>query len=44
MPDAPDPPRKFYSLKPREFEAVNEPRPDALAATPLARDPGIAVR
>ena len=39
MPDDPDPPRKFYQLKPREFEAVNavppraddsrrEPRPD----------------
>lgn len=25
MSDVPDPPRKFYSLKPREFEAVNSP-------------------
>ena len=25
MPDEPDPPRKFYQLKPREFERVNEP-------------------
>lgn len=40
MPDEPDPPRKFYELKPREFEAVNaQPRhpgesPPAAGAPP----------
>jgi hypothetical protein len=27
MPDEPDPPRKTYGFKPRDFEAVNAPRP-----------------
>ena len=42
MADDPDPPRKFYQLKPREFEAVNEP-PGALPSgpgEPAGRDPG----
>jgi hypothetical protein len=40
MQDEPDPPRKFYGLKPKEFERVNAaPAP----ATPnVAADPGIA--
>lgn len=33
MPDEPDPPRKFYTLKPREFERVNPPA-SGDAATP----------
>ena len=41
MPDDPDPPRKFYGFKEREFERANEirrtPPPDA----PPAPDPGI---
>jgi hypothetical protein len=41
--DPPDPPRKFYGLKPRTFEAVNGPQSaaptDALDSRP---DPGIA--
>lgn len=41
MSDEPDPPRKLYSLKPREFDAVNEPRPNALPAITPTRDPGI---
>ncbi|HVS53989.1 MAG TPA: hypothetical protein VHD62_16660 [Opitutaceae bacterium] len=41
MPDEPDPPRKFYQLKPKEFEAVNTllPRADDAARVP-APDPG----
>jgi len=40
MPDEPDPPRKFYGLKPKEFDRVNKvpgepPPPD------LRPDPGI---
>jgi hypothetical protein len=44
MPNDPiDPPRKFYGLKPRTFDAVNGP-PGAAPAEPLAPcpDPGIA--
>jgi hypothetical protein len=41
--DPADPPRKFYGLKPRAFDAVNHPAPaprsDALPPSP---DPGIA--
>jgi len=38
-----DPPRKFYGLKPREFDAVNgPPRPPAADALPSGPDPGIA--
>jgi hypothetical protein len=42
MPDEPDPPRKFYGFKPREFERANPisqraPEP----ASPSAPDPGI---
>lgn len=42
MPDEPDPPRKFYGFKPREFATANAPRPAAPppAAAPLP-DPGI---
>lgn len=31
MPDDPDPPRKVYGFKPREFERANPTRPDAPA-------------
>lgn len=39
MPDAPEPPRRTFVLKPREFERLNPP-PEELAAapTPLAND------
>ena len=41
--DPVDPPRKFYSLKPREFDAVNGPSRTASDEASLARpDPGIA--
>ncbi len=38
MPDEPDPPRKFYGFKPREFESANfhPPAPSAPGATPVA--------
>jgi hypothetical protein len=39
MPDESDPPRKFYDLKPKEFERVNET--PAAAAPDLRADPGI---
>jgi hypothetical protein len=45
MPDDPlDPPRKFYGLKPREFDAVNDPAhlPSTGDTRPTAPDPGIA--
>jgi len=53
MPDDPDPPRKFYGLKAREFERVNKPEPDApgmnvedhfraAAAPPRRREPPLA--
>jgi len=39
MPDAPEPPRRAFVLKPRAFERLNRP-PEELAAapTPLAND------
>ena len=42
MPDEPDPPRKFYGFKPREFATANVPHPAAPppASAPLP-DPGI---
>jgi hypothetical protein len=42
MQDEPEPPRKTYGFKPREFERANPARPaePSGAATP-ARDPGI---
>ena len=41
MQDEPDPPRKFYGFKPREFERVNSaPPPPSNAPAP---DPGISV-
>lgn len=42
MPDAPDPPRKFYKFKAAEFESVNDVRRDSPLheAQPLP-DPGI---
>lgn len=49
MPDEPDPPRKFYGLKPREFEAVNaRPRypgesPPAAGTDPASRPAAIDV-
>ena len=39
MPDEPDPPRKFYQLKPTEFERVNPARPP-VADPSAAPDPG----
>ncbi|MBC7367225.1 MAG: hypothetical protein H7343_10520 [Undibacterium sp.] len=44
MPDDPaDPPRKFYGLKPRAFDAVNYPAHAPLSdASPTGPDPGIA--
>lgn len=41
MPDTPDPPRKNYGFKPKDFERVNAPRPEAGAAPetpPMAND------
>lgn len=44
MSDDPvDPPRKFYGLKPRTFDAVNDPAQTSLSdAPPAGPDPGIA--
>ena len=40
--DVPDPPRKFYGLKPREFDYVNgPPRTFAPEEVPTEPDPGI---
>ena len=46
MADEPDPPRRFYQLKPREFEALNAPVPSTPAAsgTPAAATGKIDVR
>ncbi len=42
MQDEPDPPRRVYGFKPREFDRANAPRPPAPAdAAPPAPDPGI---
>ncbi len=41
MSDEPAPPRKTYGLKPREFETVNQPRPNAAPVPPPVRDPGV---
>lgn len=40
VPDEPDPPRKNYAFKPKEFERVNTPRPEAgvRPETPPAND------
>lgn len=41
VPDQPDPPRKNYGFKPKEFERVNAPRPEAgetHEAPPAAND------
>lgn len=44
MPDAPDPPRKFYTFKPVDFENVNGVRPaSSLHDTQPLPDPGIIV-
>jgi hypothetical protein len=41
MPDEPDPPRKIYQLKPKEFERVNvRPAGEAADAGPPIADPG----
>lgn len=37
MADHPDPPRKFYQLKPTDFERVNAPRPQEPAASALPK-------
>ena len=43
LEDPPDPPRKFYGLKPRDFEAVNgQPRTPAPDEIPVGPDPGVA--
>ncbi|MBI5771467.1 MAG: hypothetical protein HZA93_27075 [Verrucomicrobia bacterium] len=39
MPDEPDPPRKFYGFKPREFERANTPPPSPTDA-PAPAPPG----
>ena len=39
MPADPDPPRKFYGFKEREFERANPPRPEAPSAKAAAPDP-----
>jgi len=50
MPDEPDPPRKFYGFKPREFEKANVPpapptiAPLTPAASAPAPDPGSVSR
>ena len=42
MPDAPDPPRKFYKFKAAEFESVNDvPRDSPLHEAQPLPDPGI---
>jgi hypothetical protein len=42
MPDQPEPARKVYGFKPREFERANPARPsDPAHALPPAPDPGI---
>lgn len=42
MADDPDPPRKYFQLKPKEFESVNErvPTPAPPPGDPAAPDPG----
>lgn len=40
MPDEADPPRKYYDLKPKEFERVNDV-PSAPAPSDFRPDPGI---
>ena len=42
MQDEPDPPRKFYGLKPAEFERANAAAPESAPAQPVTPDPGIA--
>ena len=39
MADDPDPPRKFYELKPREFERMNEMPREAAAPPPAGTAP-----
>ncbi len=34
VPDEADPPRKTYAFKPKEFERLNEPRPEGETAPP----------
>ena len=41
MQDPPDPPRKVYGFKPREFERANTVPPAAPDTPPIAPDPGI---
>jgi hypothetical protein len=36
MPDEPDPPRKFYEFKPREFEVVNPRANEAQPTAPIS--------
>ena len=44
MPDAPDPPREFYTVKPVDFENVNGVHPDSsLHDTQPLPDPGFIV-
>lgn len=42
MPDKPDPPRKFYGFKPKEFDRANAAPPESGPAQPVQPDPGIA--
>lgn len=39
MADEPDPPRKFYQLKPRDFEVVNAPLTDLASGHPPPAGP-----
>ena len=41
MPDEPDPPRKAYGFKPRDFDRANPARPEAPTPDAPAPDPGI---
>jgi hypothetical protein len=42
MQDEPDPPRKFYGFKPKEFDRANPVPPGSAPAQPVKADPGIA--
>jgi hypothetical protein len=42
MQDEPDPPRKFYGFKPKEFDRANTVPPAPAPEQPVKPDPGIA--
>ncbi len=41
MQDEPDPPRKYYGLKPKEFDRVNIVPSESVPEQPVKPDPGI---